>query len=281
MAVRRAVSRTNTTVLKSFLSGLLFGGVFLLVLVGGWAAVSASAEVVGSGSVGMVTGIARLWQAVRFWTTSLFRAEEVAQQARQLHKKVARLEAENTQLRHYAEENRRLRALLKLSQTAAQPYVASEVIALGGSNWYHTAIINKGSQEGVINGAPVLNHQGLVGRVWEARAHHSVLLLLTDRRSAVGVTLSNHPKVHGIVKGTGGQRCELVHLSRKVVPQIGETLLTSGLGGVFPKGIPVGTVAWVNRQTDPPTVWVRPFLTQQELREIIILTELPPLPKPP
>ncbi len=281
MAVRRTVSRTNTTVLKSFLSGLLFGGVFLLILVGGWAAVSASAEVVGGGSVGMVTGIARLWQGVRFWTTNLFRTEEVAQEARQLHKKVARLEAENTQLRRYAEENKRLRALLQLSQTFTQPYIAAEVIALGGSNWYHTAIINKGSREGTVNGAPVLNHQGLVGRIWEVRSHHSVLLLLTDRRSAIGVTLSRHPKVHGIVKGTGGQWCELVHLSRKVIPPIGEPLVTSGLGGVFPKGIPVGTVAWVQRQTDPPTVWVRPFLTQQELREVIVLTELPPLPQPP
>lgn len=281
MAARRTVSRTNKTVLKSFLSGLLFGGTFLLLLIGGWAAVSASSKVVGSGSVGMVTGIARLWQAVHYWTMSLFRTEKVAQEARQLRKKVVRLEAENIQLRHYAEENRRLRALLQLSQTVAQPYISAEVIALGGSNWYHTAVINKGSQEGIINGAPVLNHQGVVGRVWEARPHHSILLLLTDRRSAVGVTLSRHLDVHGIVKGTGRQWCELVHLSHKVLPQIGEPLVTSGLGGVFPKGIPVGIVTWVNRQTDPPTVRVKPFSTQQELREVIVLTKLPPLSEPP
>jgi rod shape-determining protein MreC len=258
MAVRKSATRSQFAVMKAFFLGVAFSLVLLLLFLGGRSLLALPANAVGAGAVRLASSFSRFWVNVASFP------------------KLSQLQAELWRVQELIEENQRLRKLLGLAKDLSRPYIAAEVIAIGGSNWFHTLVINKGSQDGIREGAPVLCHEGLVGRVWEVRSHHSIVLLLTDRHSAVGVTLTEHEGVYGIVKGTGKRWCELIHLSKHVVPKKGEVLLTSGLGGVFPKGIPVGEVVSVSVKTEPPTVKVRPFFRLDELRELIVLTDLPP-----
>ncbi len=276
MAVRRGFPRSQFAVLRAFLWGVVFSLVLLLLFFGGRALLSLPSNAVGSSAIKLVSALSKFWADLSLIPKRTLQFRETERELKQLKAQLAQLQAERWRIQEVIEENRRLRKLLGLARDLAHPYVAAEVIALGGSNWFHTAVINKGSQDGIPQGAPVICYSGLVGRVWEVRAHHSVVLLLTDRHSAVGVALTEHQGVYGIVKGTGRQKCELVHISRHIVPKKGEVLVTSGLGGVFPKGIPVGEVVSVSLATEPPTVKVRPFFRLDELREVIVLTDLPP-----
>ncbi len=276
MAVRKSTSRSRFEILKAFLWGAAFSLFLLLVILGGRNLFALPTDVINANTVKLASAISRFWSNLSLLPKQILRIREVSKNLSQLQSQLSQLQAEQWRVQELIEENRRLRKLLGLANDITQPYIAAEVIAIGGSNWFHTIMINKGSQEGVPQGAPVIYHKGLVGRVWEVRSHHSIVLLLTDRHSAVGVSLTEHQGVYGIVKGTGRRLCELVHLSRHVVPRKGEDLVTSGLGGVFPKGIPVGEVASVSITTEPPTVKVKPFLQVDELREVIVLTKLPP-----
>lgn len=276
MAVRKSASRSQFAVLKAFMWGVTFSIFLLLAIFGGRTLLAMPTDVISAGAVKLVSAISRFWSNLSLLPKQILRFREVNRDLSQLQSRLSQLQAEQWRVQELIEENHRLRKLLGLASDLAQPYTAAEVIAIGGSNWFHTIVINKGSQEGIPQGAPVIYHDGLVGRVWEVRSHHSIVLLLTDRHSAVGVSLTEHQGVYGIVKGTGRRLCELVHLSRHVVPRKGEVLVTSGLGGVFPKGIPVGEVVSVSTTTEPPTVKVKPFLQVDELREVIVLTKLPP-----
>lgn len=286
MATRRSASRTANegigAVVRAFLTGALFAAVLLGALTLARGVLPTVADSVGGASIRMATATARLWHSLWAWVGAMTQSRKIALQQQQLQKRLARLEAENLRLRELAKENRRLRALLRLGEEVRQPFVAAEIIAIGGSHWFRTAIINRGSAEGVMPHTPVLNYLGVVGRVWEVHRHHSVVLLITDRRSAVGVALENHSKVFGIVKGTGGRYLELLHLSRRVLLRKGERLVTSGLGGIFPPDIPVGKIAHIDPDTEPPRFWVRPFVDDRNLHEVIVLTpKTPPMEMEP
>jgi rod shape-determining protein MreC len=276
MAVRKSATRSQFAVMKAFFLGVAFSLVLLLLFLGGRSLLALPANVVGAGAVRLASSFSRFWVNVASFPKLLLQTHKANRELSQMRTKLSQLQAELWRVQELIEENQRLRKLLGLAKDLSRPYIAAEVIAIGGSNWFHTLVINKGSQDGIREGAPVLCHEGLVGRVWEVRSHHSIVLLLTDRHSAVGVMLTEHEGAYGIVKGTGKRWCELIHLSKHVVPKKGEVLLTSGLGGVFPKGIPVGEVVSVSVKTEPPTVKVRPFFRLDELRELIVLTDLPP-----
>ncbi|MCS7187319.1 MAG: rod shape-determining protein MreC [Armatimonadetes bacterium] len=280
MAVRRSASRSQFAVLRAFLWGVIFSLALLLAILGGRTLLALPTDVISASTVKLVSAVSRFWSNLSVLPRQVLRIREINHDLSKLQSQLSQLQAEQWRVQELVEENIRLRKLLGLAHELAQPYIAAEVIAIGGSNWFHTIVVNKGSKDGIPQGAPVVYYNGLVGRIWETRPYHSIVLLLTDRHSAVGVSLTEHQGVYGIVKGTGKRLCELVHLSRHIVPEKGEVLVTSGLGGVFPKGIPVGEVVSVSVTTEPPTVKVKPFLQVNELREVIVLTKLPPTVNP-
>ncbi len=276
MYVRRGTQRQQLSLTKAFFGGVTFS-LLLLLLVFGRNFIASLLDALSLGIVSTISVVSAFGDAVASFPQRIFQNDELRNELKQLRSQLAEFWVKSWQVRELSEENRRLRQLLGLAESIGQPYTAAEVIAIGGSNWFHTVIINKGSEDGIPQGAVVLCHKGLVGRVLEVRAHHSVILLITDRHSATGVSLTEHKGVHGILKGTGKFHCELIHLSQHVIPKKGEILVTSGLGGIFPKGIPIGEVISVRADTEPPTVKVRPLFRLDELREVIVLTKLPPI----
>lgn len=153
-------------------------------------------------------------------------------------------------------ENAALRAALKLSPRGSGG-IRAEVISRGSaaSGWLQTARIDKGERDGVRKSAPVVNENGLVGRILETTDRTADILLLADPNSKVSCHIEREGiSANGILSGGGfsaGAALELSgmakpltvdYLGKDIELRVGDRILTSGLGGVFPRGLPIGEI---------------------------------------
>ena len=150
------------------------------------------------------------------------------------------------QILELQKENYRLREMLDFQERSSYELIPAEVIARDPSNWFETITINRGSAQGVRSGMAVITSQGLVGSVFKVSKTSSRILLLTDSRRAVSamVMRSREPGSIGIVEGFSKENVTLrmSNLPPEANIQPGDTIISSGLGGVFPKGLIIGTV---------------------------------------
>jgi rod shape-determining protein MreC len=165
-----------------------------------------------------------------------------------------RLRAENTTLlqwqqvaRRLESENHELRGLTQYQPSAATWYVTGRVIGTAGGAYSRSFLIDRGSVDGVTKGQAAASGSGLVGRIAEVGERASRILLLTDLNSRIPVTLQDSHE-RAILAGDNSDRPMLVYLSPTAKPQIGEQIVTSGDGGVFPPGIPVGVISSTGSQ---------------------------------
>ena len=173
---------------------------------------------------------------------------------RRLGAENARLKAELTELKarenimvNVWHENVRLRKLLDLPPEIAEfNLLAARVAARDPSNWYETMVIDRGEQAGVRVGSVIVTNEGVVGRVNKVSATSAEVLLISDQRSAVGAMGQISRDVGVLSGGDGEGNCRLVYLPRTATICTGETVVTSGLGGVFPKGLVLGRVVEVS-----------------------------------
>lgn len=169
-----------------------------------------------------------------------------------------RLSEENRRLLHWqqtalglASENVQLRALLKLTPQAAVSYVTGRVIASSGGAYLRNLLVDAGSADGVARGQAAVTGEGLVGRVYEAGTRTARILLITDLNSRIPVIVERS-RQRAILAGDNSGRPALWYLDPAVPPQVGDRIVTSGEGGVFPPGLPVGMVDAVGH--GPPRV---------------------------
>jgi rod shape-determining protein MreC len=124
--------------------------------------------------------------------------------------------------------------------------VAAQIIARDPSPWFKTVMIDKGEQDGLVKGSPVLVSEGIVGQIIEVAKNYSRVLLITDTNSAVDALVQNS-RVRGIVKGNNEDSCSFVYALRKDEVKEGEMLISSGLDEVFPKGLKIGRILNVTK----------------------------------
>ena len=147
-------------------------------------------------------------------------------------------------------ENARLLKLLDLREMIPEfETIAARVIAREPSNWYNAITINVGSRQGIEVDMPVITHRGLVGRVMSVDRNQAQVLLLLDQRSSVGGMIQK-TREPGIVKGFAGEEenLRLLYLPREAKIRAGDSVVTSGLGGIFPKGLKIGSVIEVKAE---------------------------------
>lgn len=191
----------------------------------------------------------------------------------------ARVNAAETELSRRLEldaENRRLAALLSLSTTVEPRGLAARVIARAPSTWQQRLVIDRGTRAGIARDSVVLCPQGLVGRVLSASPNTAVVSLLTDMGQTAGV-LDQRSRSPGVLMGQGETTLTLQYLPQQVDFRIGDLVVTSGFGGVFPKGLPVGRVIHVEQQPNAITPRITLMLNADldRLEEVLVL---PPLP---
>ena len=174
------------------------------------------------------------------------------EQNKLLRQEVEILRAQNLTATEYASENQRLRNLLGYKQAAVQfDLVAASVIGRESASWSSVIVINRGTLDGVANNMPVVTELGLVGHVMEADFNSAKVQLLIDPRSSVG-TLIQRPesRVAGIVEGDikNPSHPRMVNIPKDSDVQVNDMVVTSGFGGVYPKGVVVGKVIAIHNE---------------------------------
>ena len=189
-----------------------------------------------------------------------------------LQAEVRRLRQENDALRESAQAVGRLRRLLLFKQQVSAAMIPAEVIASSPSAWFRTIVINKGDRDGLKKGMPVVTWEGVVGRVMRTSPGSSIILLIVDRNSSVDV-LVQRTRARGIVEGDGASRCQLRYVPRMDDIQAGDRIITSGLGGIFPKGLSLGEAVMVEQKDYGlfHVVEVRPSADFSRLEEVMVI----------
>ena len=196
------------------------------------------------------------------------------------------LEDENRRLRHekailseqlnqYREgylEGIRLQKLLNIKGGFQYRTVAARVIDSDRTSLFKTLLINKGTTEGLRVGLPVLADQGVVGRIIETSWHASRVLLMIDENSNIDA-LIQRSRAQGILQGAGSSGCNLKYISRVEEVQTGDVILSSGLAGVFPKGLLLGVVSGASRKEGGlfQKIDVAPAVDFGKLEEVVTL----------
>ena len=151
-----------------------------------------------------------------------------------------------------ASENDRLRSLLGSAAKLQDNVLVAELIGVNPDPEQQEVLIDKGFEDSVFVGQPVLDSRGLVGQVVEVSSYSSRVLLISDQRHSVPVQVLRS-NLRLVAQGTGiGQRLELLHVNSTADIQVGDQLLSSGLGNRFPVGYPVGVVDKVDLKLGMP-----------------------------
>jgi rod shape-determining protein MreC len=196
---------------------------------------------------------------------------ELWSENRNLRGEIMELASREDQWRDALLENVRLRKLLGFRDRPEFRYLASEVIARDPLMTLSSLLLDKGARDGVIVGQPVVTAEGIAGLVHRVNRTQSVALLATDRNFAASARIERS-RVDGIVRWAGGGQLELTEVPRNLDVREGDRVVTSGLGGVIPGGLPVGVVRSVKRDASLfLTVIIDPYVEYSRLEEVFIL----------
>jgi rod shape-determining protein MreC len=176
-----------------------------------------------------------------------------------------------------ASENAQLRELLKLTPEPATTFITARVIANSGGAYVRSLMIHAGSGNGVARGQAAVTGEGLVGRVSEVGSQAARIILITDLNSRVPVVIEG-PQQRALLTGDNSERPCLHYLDAGAGIKVGDRVITSGQGGVFPPGLPVGVVASLDGEAPRVEPYVE--LSQVEYLRIIDYGLANGLPKP-
>ncbi len=257
---------------------LLLGGVLLLVALL-WYSVSLRQQdetsfvenlvlrITGPVQAGLdrvISGTADLWGHY-LWLI------DTAAENRQLQKENRSLHAVVTASEEIRLENQRLRRLLDFKEEQKIETLPARVIGEDASSWFRTITIDKGSEQGLVEGLPVVVAEGVVGRIIRVSPRFSRVLLITDASSAVASLLQDN-RARGICRGQG-ESLVFDFVLRQEDIHVGDRVITSGMGGVFPKGLVVGRVESVDRPEFGlfQVISVGPAVDFSHLEEVLVL----------
>jgi len=203
----------------------------------------------------------------------------------ELAKENARLRAELADLRRLAAESTRYQRLLGLRDQTPAETIAARIISIDASPYFRVARVELDRGDGVIKrGMPVLTPEGVVGRIGHVSGSTSDIMLLVDPRSAIDVVV---PRTggRGILRGKSGEngyRCSIEYLTRGNPAQVGDKVVTSGLGGAFPRDLSVGRITAVLPGAVGlfQEVEVTPDVDFARLSEVLVVAAPPPAPDP-
>jgi len=199
---------------------------------------------------------------------------QVRNENEKLRRRVLELERKNAELAEMAIANERLRRFLNFKERIPKPTLPAELIGEDASSWFRTITVNKGNVDGVRKGMVVVAASGLVGHVIDTSRDVSKVLLITDYNSSIDV-ICQTSRARGIVQGKKGELCDLNYVSRRDEVSPGERLVTSGLGGRFPKGLIVGRVTRVEKKPYGvfQKVEVTPAVDFKRLEEVFLILD--------
>ncbi len=202
----------------------------------------------------------------------LLHFRDLSDRNRVLQSEVSRLQLERDGLLALQAENERLRTLLDLRASRQSQGLASQVSARDPNLWYSQLVMDRGTRDGVCKDMVVVAPEGLVGRIFSVGPQACRVRLLLDSRTAVPAVLAESGAL-GVVYGDDGHTCTMKFIDHDVPIREGELVLTSGLGEIFPGGVPVGRVTRRLGRTEAlfQSVQVHPTVDFGSLRQALIV----------
>jgi rod shape-determining protein MreC len=189
-----------------------------------------------------------------------------------LRERIAQLEEENVQFREALLEGGRLQRIVEMRGQFETPMRPGQVVGEDVSLWFRSVLLDRGRQDDIRAGMPVVTDRGLVGLVTATTPHTARVMLLPDRQSAVdGIVQRSRAK--GIVRGSGTERLEFTFLVRGDDVREGDVVITSGVGGVYPKGLRIGEVVQVDVDEDRllHTATLKPVVDFGRLEQVFVM----------
>ena len=197
---------------------------------------------------------------------------DVEAENRELRAEIARLEQESLQFREALVASGQLRRIAQMRREFEVPLLPSQVVGQDASAWSHALLLDRGRSADVRSGMPVLVDEGLVGLVSATTPHAARAMLILDRRSAVDAMIERS-RARGLVRGLGTGELEFVFMVRGDDVREGDEVISSGVGGVYPKGIRVGTITSVNADREEllHTARVTPAVDFGRLEQVFVV----------
>lgn len=165
----------------------------------------------------------------------------VSQENRVLTEEVRLLRTEIMSLREKELENRRLKKILDLKSKLDFPTLVAQIIGEDASGLFRTVLVNKGSDDGVLRDMPVTVPEGIVGKINRSSTVMAQVIMITDPSVSVDCRVERS-RERGLLSGSYSYSCLLQYLSKEAQIKQGDLVVTSGLDGIFPRGLAVGTV---------------------------------------
>jgi rod shape-determining protein MreC len=189
-----------------------------------------------------------------------------------LRKEIGLLRKEIIRSEELSKENERLKKMLSFKQKIPFTTTAARVVGRDSSNWISALIIDKGKKDGLEKDMPVINEVGLVGKIVEVGNATSKMLLINDPDLKVA-GLIQESREEGIVSGTLNGKCKMYFLALTSEAVINNTVVTSGLGGIFPKGLLIGKI--IDVYEDPSGLTkeclIEPAAKLSRLEEVLVI----------
>lgn len=205
---------------------------------------------------------------VRFWGS--FQSQQ------KLEARIAELESERLRWDETLKENERLKKMLDFRQTLSEKGIGARVIGWDLSPWRKTVILDKGAQHGLKKNMAVVVLEGLVGRLVEVGPISSRAILLLDPDARVSA-LADKSRAQGVVMGDGTPTLKMGYLELEGGAGVEETVLASGVGGLFPKGLRIGKITGLGKDATGLhlVAQVQPFVSFSKLEEVLCLESFP------
>ncbi len=197
---------------------------------------------------------------------------EVRQDNERLRVRVAELEEANLQYREALVASGHLQQIASMRDEFEIPMLPTEVVALDVKPWFRSVLVDRGASHGVRAGNPVITAEGVVGLVTATSRHAAKTMLLLDRQSAID-GIVQRSRARGIVRGRGTNQLEFEFVVRGGDVMVGDVVITSGLGGVYPKGLRIGEIVELS---DPAggllqTASLRPAVDFGRLEQVFLM----------
>jgi rod shape-determining protein MreC len=201
-----------------------------------------------------------------------FRIVNTSKENEFLKNKINRLESDLFMMEETRRENNRLKQMLSYAEEVGQQKILAQVIGWDSANQFKVLRLNRGSKDGIALMSPVITHLGLVGYIYRVGYNYSDVLTILDPNNRVDA-LVERTRTHGIVEGVFNYLCTLKYVSRTEPVELGDKLITAGVGGVYPKGIKVGMVTDIDQDSSGMTLGIEitPSVDFHKLEEVIIL----------
>ena len=250
------------------------GGGFILEHFIGFNPVSEAVNTVASPIKSGFSYIAHSLETARdfIWEMRAYKADN-----ERLEAEIIKLKRENRDAGEYKEENERLLKLLELKESVSdRETVAAKVVSHSQNNWYQQVEINKGSLSGISEGSAVITPDGVVGSITKVGANYSIVTTILDPSSVMGIKIARTDGT-GLCEGdeelAGNAQCKLSFVDRNTPVIVGDVVVSSGSGGIYPAGLNIGTVISVSADRTGALSFalIDPAVDFDRLREVLII----------